>query len=125
MRRPLVALLVAGVVTSGAAPARAATPIPPWREDRVAVAGTADTFDPLRRFLADFQGEAGAQYHVVVVARSDPRDRAGPEHSGSASSSSSSSSRSSSSSSSGGSSFRGSSSGGSSFRGTSSGGSSW
>ncbi len=83
--RPLVAALVLGSLSLTAAPARAGgTPIPPWREDRVAVAGTADTFDPLRRFLAGFESGAGVEFHVVVVARSDPQGRAGVEHAASA-----------------------------------------
>ena len=48
--------------------AEAATPIPPFPEDRVAVAGTADTFGPLREHLAAFSSDVGASYHVCVVA---------------------------------------------------------
>lgn len=75
-------LLLVAVLLALPAAARAQTALPPFPPDRVAVAGTADTFDPLRAFLRDFRSAVGAEYHVCVVARSAPRP--GPERSNTA-----------------------------------------
>ncbi|MCO5169921.1 MAG: hypothetical protein M9894_26585 [Planctomycetes bacterium] len=75
-------LLLVAVLLALPAAARAQTAIPPFPADRVAVAGTADAFDPLRAFLRDFRSAVGAEYHVCVVARSAPQP--GPERSATA-----------------------------------------
>ncbi len=54
------------------------TPVPHFPTDRVATAGVADTFDPLRSFLDSFESEVDASYVVAVVANSDPQNRVGP-----------------------------------------------
>ena len=83
-RSPALALSVPLALLLAAAPAGAETPIPPYPADGVAVAGVEDRFGPLREALRRFQSQAGADYRVCVVAFSDPQDRRGRDHAGSA-----------------------------------------
>ena len=60
--------------------ASAATDVPPFPDDGVAIADVADVFDDLRSFLAAFESEAGTSFHIAIVANSDPYDRAGVDY---------------------------------------------
>jgi hypothetical protein len=64
--------------------ASAATPIPAFRDDGVAVAGVTDRYDALRTALAQRESATGARFYVCIVARSDPYDRSGAEYAPSA-----------------------------------------
>ncbi|MGE0708125.1 MAG: TPM domain-containing protein [Planctomycetota bacterium] len=82
--RPLFPLALA-LCAAFAGVARAASPVPPFPADRVAVGeGVSDTFKGLRQDLAHFESALGVDYRVCVVRYSDPQDRPGREHSASA-----------------------------------------
>lgn len=74
----MLALLPAWWLLS--APAWAATPVPAFPLDGVAVAGTADRYAPVRRFLAGLRSPAKARYYVAVVDRADPQGREGARY---------------------------------------------
>jgi len=76
----LLGLLAASLCSASV---RAATAVPVFPSDGVAVAGSADTFDPLREHLKTFKSAVDAKYHVCVVSLSDPENRAGREYHGS------------------------------------------
>ena len=80
LRRALVTLAAIAVPAG----AFAATPIPAYEADRVALGGVDLDVAELSRFLVGFKSAVGATYHTAMVARSDPKDRPGGAYSDSA-----------------------------------------
>ncbi len=62
----------------------AATPVPNFPNDGMAVAEVQDTFGSLRTFLGTFQSQVDAKYTLCIVRVSDPQGRTGRQYSGSA-----------------------------------------
>ncbi len=64
-----------------APPAEAASPIPEFPADGVALSGVRDTFDGLRRHIAARETRVGARYVAVIVKFTEPRNRSGRQYS--------------------------------------------
>ncbi len=79
-----VRALAAAALLAIASFATAGSSLPGFPADGVAVSDVDDTFDGLRTYLRGHKSQAGATYHACFVKFSDPRNRSGRQHSGSA-----------------------------------------